>query len=1131
MHLHHFIFLCIFLFQSATQLQKVVQGFGTTTSTQLHNYHLSMNDISNVLLLRLFSLTSEPNPMASNDESKSIGCHDAVQPTTCYLALTTCHQGHCTHKNTAKQTLSSDDLVQHNGSQTSRNRGKYLLPKRLFDKIKKKRNTLAHGGEVMIPEVLNLFQKVERFIYSSSGSSRMDQELHLCLRQSFDDSVSILKSAMINSVDTAANVVLHTASITTSETQRRLFSSVPPKLIGREGILKQLAIAMAHSTLGDSKSSNLTLPWPRLLLHGEPGIGKTAVVRELSRRLEKSHPHQGSFQATNEATLTADIRLFLKMEMQEKTDHASPAFLCSAFKDYLHQTTKSFLLVFEDVGDPCLVTPLISESNHSIIFTSPNNLSWRENGFIPGEVTGIRLDRLGEEDSMLLLAQTLIDNGCKQLWDSISRTSAEIEHLRSFLSKDMAGLPLAVRLVAFQLCQDNSMSTLLSKVIKEASSEQRSIADEKAAGRVHVRGFYHVVRYAVLGMSNDKYKLIVCFALSILKLSWPSSLFLELVLERLNYTSDQIHGCLQALMKTGLVTKFEEEYCMHQVVQSHIRAIITSLFKEVRDVVVNALLCAFNNTTILSTRVPLHKSTNQFVGMSVQSCISFQHRAYREYQCNELVIGGAITDFLDQAESIKLTWKERIACRSCLLWCYEHSFTCLDLLSSVVDKERDDFTRFQGEIEACDIAFEDDDTVRSILFSRWTFGCCSLAQVCSDISKQVCGKQSDDAKLVALLCCGGKALVTTKQHASTEDLFMRFGLTVNDLVSKFETERNEIFCSAALVITLAFGKCKQFIKARTFIFDIIRVWLPMSKAFSIDCHEEIIRTIIRVCTDLWIEAKHDQVLEMYSVAYTVCLIDGYSCNRPDLALFICHLASHSFAQGCQFDPKTISVQGNVWLHRALFLVEIKPQQNTAALECLLGTYVQIVNASTCTFGRRVLDETSLLAEHAGARLLPAFACLLKGQSSISVLCLDNVIAVLILVSAKVASVSNLDTESVVLHCQKLARCVSPVPVSAEALHSEILLLPEFDKCLLQVLATILLQYTVNHDQKVQTYQLDLFSRTEDCSESRDDKPDPAVIKTTIDIFTKELMLCGKRFHAKVVQEAFRLWPSERRKET
>ena len=1105
---------------------------GDSTCAQPRHYRLSMNDISNVLLLRLFSLTSEPNPMASNDEPKSISYHDAVQPTTCDGTLTMCHQEHCTHKDTAKQVLASDSLVQRHRSQTRGNRDKYLLPKRLFDKIKKKRNTLAHGGEVMMPEVLNLFQKIERFIYSDSGSSRMDQEDHLCLRKSIDESVSILKSAMVNSFVMTVNTVFHTASITTSETQRRLFLSAQPKLIGREGLLKRLAIAMVPPRLVDSRSSNVILPWPRLLLHGEPGIGKTAVVRELCRRLEKSHPHQGSFQATTEATLTADIRLFLKMEMQEKTD-ASPAFLRSLFKDHLHQTTKSFLLVFEDVSDPCMVIPLLSKTNHYVIFTSSTDLSWRENGFIPDEVTGIRLDGLGEEESMLLVAQTLTDNGCKQLWDSISRKSAEMEHLRSFISKDMTGLPLAVRLVAFQLCQGNSTSNHLSEVIKEASSEQRSVVDEKAAGRVHVRGFYHVVRYAVVGMSSDKKKLIVCFALSILKLSWPSPLFLEVVFERLKFKPDQIHGCLQTLMKAGLVTKLKEEYCMHQVVQSHVKMIIPSLFKEVRDVVVNALLYAFNSETILSTRVPLNERTKPFASTAGRSCISFQHAAHREYQCIELVIGGAITDFLEEAEHIKLTWKERNACRNCLLWCYEHSLTSTQLLGRVVNIGRRDFTRFQGEIESFDFDIEDDDTVRRILFARWTFGYCNLTQVCSDISKLVRRKRWEGAQLVSLLCCGGKALLTTRQHGSTEELFARFGLTVSDLVGKFETERNEIFCSAALVVTVAFCKCRQFIKVWTVLFDIICVWLPMSKTFTIDCQEEIIRTIIRVCTDLWFEAKHDKVLEMCTVAYTVCSINGYSCHLPDLALLICNLASQSLAQGRQFDPKTTSVQGNIWLHRALFLAETKPQLSSAALEFLLEMYAHLLNASA--FRSRVPDETSLLAENAGARFLQTFVSLHLCQSSISVIRLDTTTALLLLVSTKVANVSDLDTESIVFHCRNLAQCVSSIPVSVETLHSELFLfcvlfsmMSKFSKCFVQVLAIVLFQHFFNHGHRVETRHLHLFSRTKDGSKSRDDVPDPAVVKTTIDIFIKELMMCGKRSHAKVVQEAFRLWPSERK---
>ena len=251
-----------------------------------------------------------------------------------------------------------------------------------------------------------------------------------------------------------------------------------------------------------------------------------------------------------------------------------------------------------------------------------------------------------------------------------------MEHLRRFLSVDMMGLPLAVRLVAFQISQDgfSSSTNLSAAMIEQKISEKRSRVDEKAAGRIHVRGFYHVVRYAITNMSNDRKALVVSFALSVFKCCGTPLPFLELLLHRLCLTSAEVYACLVTLMKKGLVTLLGEDYSMHQVVQSHVRMIVSSSFKEVKDSVVSALLQIFKNGTVLSTRMRLSEKADRFSSMPTRRCFSAQHNFVCSdfvTECDELTLASVITDFLDKADSLHLTWKERNTCLNCLLWCYK----------------------------------------------------------------------------------------------------------------------------------------------------------------------------------------------------------------------------------------------------------------------------------------------------------------------------------------------------------------------------------------------------------------------------------------------------------------------------
>ena len=123
--------------------------------------------------------------------------------------------------------------------------------------------------------------------------------------------------------------------------------------------------------------------------------------------------------------------------------------------------------------------------------------------------------------------------------------------------------------------------SLWTTYVQRLARDDRDEDDERAAGRVHVRGFYFVVRCALEVLQNNKAALHICAALALFPASGVSKRFLHLVGSEQGFDEHEKECALNALLNSGLVSAFKAgpttKITMHQLVQAHVQRAVNSL--------------------------------------------------------------------------------------------------------------------------------------------------------------------------------------------------------------------------------------------------------------------------------------------------------------------------------------------------------------------------------------------------------------------------------------------------------------------------------------------------------------------------------------------------------------------------
>ena len=899
---------------------------------------------------------------------------------------------------------------------------------------------------------------------------------------------------------------------------------------------------------------------PRVLLHGPPGVGKTAVVRKLASDLLCTYPKQYTFRAGTEVALHDDISSFLTC-LNIKTEQKSCSCATfSLFKQHLLEQEDSLLLIFEDVLEPTLVMALLPFDKHCVIMTSSTDCAWRKLNLVPSRLFPFQIDPLGAQDSLLLFKQVLVSNGRRNLFDDVWQNAVTKENLRFFLAEGLLGFPLAIRLFAFQLCEKNATDFDFLLLINQSVSSDRKRSDERGAGRVHVRGFFHVVRCALNTFSSQGSALQICFLLSLLPSCQSPHWFIKSVGKYLQICSRTVESTLELLSKFGLITNHEKTCDMHRLTQCHVRAQIAKHRASVQDSVLAATIQAFRQETFAAFQVLLGEEVSCHLELDQDeqgAKINHKPDCVIDQAFINLQLEIMITAFLENVEPGRLEWEQQDACLRCLLQCcLRRQPSKAGLIQAMRLRAFVNSPYFARE-SVDESQFESKEDFLNILCLRWG-ELCVLEQgafntIFLDITQQLRKKKSTD--LTSLLGCAAEAMLSSverdlgKSHVAmhTEmdvehaavtvcELFASFGITSTELAEKFRrtNHRNILSCSLCLVDALALSG--QLKTGEKLLRSIVEIWTKRWRTFTVGDKERLVVHMMAFAQSCADGNELDGCVLWCDAAYRVNNINT-ACSRTfPLSLQACREAVRALGSLLFWQRKRLTLSSRLietWLSRLrpfLGFPNLTLECCRILQQCLLGLTVMsaIIDkaSSPLTMGQLQLGLR-------GLKKLTA-SPLYRGN-----ILLHEALLTLILLASRARTPSELNMRYIRSYCRVLAHKLQTEKIRENwqanftlnyflrgaSMWSQLTVEQRcFVYCVNVYIAHCLFEFDSRQIISNQ-FILDSCRQTIPESTTRMLKPNPGVIRAAVDVFADELRQCGKRNASDSLLEIFKMWPS------
>ena len=656
----------------------------------------------------------------------------------------------------------------------------------------------------------------------------------------------------------------------------------------------------------------------------------------------------------------------------------------------------------------------------------------------------------------------------------------------------------------------------------ESALELRSEADKIAAGRVHARDFYHVMRHALTSLSNDTQSIILGYIVALTTWKAVPVWFVEEVWFQLGFNRFELPAKINVLATLGLIQKDAEYLLIQPLLQNYLVASISCLYPKITKTAVTAVIAVIYKSTLCYQKKKLFEVAVENVkpNFVLEGCNekSYLHRRFVEMHLERVT-----TRLLSHAGKLDLSIKDISLCLACLRWCQQRR--CRKQSKEVCPVLKPEMLQNKMAGETMDISMSDTDCTSIQETEKWFESLKAywsyfphedqLRKILQDVDYYTSAPLLlDNNRLVQ---CGAAALLSKGNFRQALHFFDICGCNAENLVESFVYNGNETFASSALLCAIALINSGEFMRAKRILFQIVQIWRLRRKNCTLGLHEDILKAALELCESHRMSGRRREALELCNIAYFIGEVDTFSKSAPALLLNVCYQACKLLAE----ESMDCCSRDELWLHRLDRIVESMPDIADKMDLILYRAWGRLL--------ARPLLNPKVSATVAGIVLKRLLSLRLKTRARVlGGIDLNEVIVPLLFVAGSLGKASDLDNNFLRLLCRKIANIAREREVHLENVLSKVEMLRSF--CSIDTANRVAILYSgaSTFFQKLvkpnQALTEDPFIKKDVWSRFSAARPDPLATIEVLQILSEELKKCGKGDLVHGLHEALRFWP-------